>query len=100
MIMLTEIIPKWLSNLAVLSLGLIVGSFLNVVIVRLPLGKSVVKPGSRCPGCKKPIRWWDNIPLLSYVILRGKCRQCHKAISIRYPTIEFLTALLFLAVKY
>lgn len=80
-----------------LSVGLIIGSFLNVVVIRLPRGQSLVKPRSRCVECKKPIRWWDNIPLVSYFILGGKCRQCGQEISIRYPVIEALTALLFIA---
>lgn len=73
------------------------GSFLNVVILRLPLEKSLVKPGSSCPRCRKRIRWFDNIPVVSYLLLRGKCRNCKKAISARYPLVEFLTALLFFA---
>jgi len=83
-----------------LVIGLVVGSFLNVCIVRLPLRESVVKPRSRCPQCKKMISWRDNIPVLSYLLLGGKCRHCHKKISIRYPIVELLTgavaALLYL----
>jgi leader peptidase (prepilin peptidase)/N-methyltransferase len=75
--------------------GLIVGSFLNVCIGRLPAGESVVSPGSRCPSCRTPIRWFDNIPVLSYVVLGGKCRRCRASISIRYPITEMLTAVLF-----
>ena len=78
-------------------LGLIVGSFLNVVILRLPAHQSLVTPGSSCPKCQKNIRWWDNIPVLSYLFLSGKCRSCRHPISIRYPLIEMLTAFLFLA---
>lgn len=77
--------------------GLIFGSFLNVVIARLPEGQSIVRPGSRCPGCGVPIGWRDNIPLLSYALLRGRCRGCRTGISPRYPIVEFLTALLFVA---
>lgn len=80
-------------------LGLIIGSFLNVVIARVPYSKSLISPGSSCPNCKKKIRWWDNIPLISYGLLRGRCRNCKKGISIRYPVVEFLTALLFLTVR-
>ncbi len=69
-------------------LGLCVGSFLNVVIYRLPLGMSLAKPASHCPKCNNPIKWYDNIPLLSYIFLRGKCRHCHEPISIRYPLVE------------
>ncbi|HSB77415.1 MAG TPA: prepilin peptidase [Candidatus Methylomirabilis sp.] len=75
--------------------GLIVGSFLNVVIHRLPKGESLVVPRSRCPECHTPIRPWDNIPLVSYVLLRGRCRACKHPISWRYPLVEALTGLLF-----
>jgi leader peptidase (prepilin peptidase)/N-methyltransferase len=78
--------------------GLVIGSFLNVVIYRLPRGLSLVKPRSRCPGCEAPIRVYQNIPLLSYLYLRGKCAKCGIKISIRYPVVEFTTALLFIAV--
>jgi leader peptidase (prepilin peptidase)/N-methyltransferase len=77
--------------------GLIIGSFLNVCIYRIPLGKSIVFPGSSCPHCGKPIRFYDNIPILSYLILRGKCRFCRKPISIQYPLVELLTGLAFYA---
>jgi leader peptidase (prepilin peptidase)/N-methyltransferase len=75
--------------------GLIIGSFLNVCIGRLPAGESVVTPGSRCPRCRTPIGWYDNVPVLSYVILGGRCRNCKRSISVRYPAIELLTAALF-----
>jgi leader peptidase (prepilin peptidase) / N-methyltransferase len=78
-------------------LGLAVGSFLNLCIHRIPRGESIVTPASRCPQCKKPVRPYDNIPLLSYVALRGKCRFCKSAISLRYPLVELLTALAFWA---
>lgn len=74
--------------------GLIVGSYLNVVIYRLPLGKSTVLPRSRCPACGAPIRALDNLPVLSYLLLRGRCRSCGAVIGWRYPAIEALTALL------
>ena len=77
-------------------LGLAVGSFLNVVIYRLPLQKSVVRPGSRCPGCGYELRWFDNIPVLSWLLLRGRCRTCGASISIRYPIVEILTMVMFL----
>lgn len=74
--------------------GLLVGSFLNVVILRLPAGESIVFPPSRCPGCGKPIRWHDNIPLVSFILLRGKCRDCGSPVSWQYPLVELCTALL------
>lgn len=75
--------------------GLIVGSFLNVVIRRLPLDESLVRPASHCPACQAPIRPWDNIPVLSFLLLLGKCRACGTAISWRYPAVEALTGGLF-----
>lgn len=82
--------------------GAIVGSFLNVCIFRLPKGESIVWPGSHCPHCKKPIKFYDNIPLLSYLLLGGKCRQCHRSISLQYPLVEGITALssLLLIMKF
>ncbi len=77
--------------------GLVIGSFLNVCIRRLPNGKSVVKPASACPNCGDPIKPYDNIPLVSYLLLRGKCRACRTPISPLYPLVELLTGLLFLA---
>jgi leader peptidase (prepilin peptidase)/N-methyltransferase len=78
--------------------GACVGSFLNVVIWRLPQEKSIIRPGSHCPKCGNPIRWFDNIPLLSYVLLNGKCRKCKTPISLRYPFVEFLTAIVFVLI--
>ena len=77
-------------------LGLSLGSFLNVCIYRIPLKKSIVHPRSSCPHCGEPIRFYDNIPLLSYLFLMGKCRQCDHRISLRYPIVELLTGLLSL----
>jgi leader peptidase (prepilin peptidase)/N-methyltransferase len=74
-------------------LGLCLGSFLNVCIHRLPRDQSIVRPRSRCPSCKKAIAAYDNIPLLSYLLLRGRCRQCGQRISALYPAVELLTAL-------
>ncbi len=76
--------------------GAAIGSFLNVIIFRLPKGMSIATPSSFCPHCKKPILWYENIPIVSYIYLRGKCSGCHKPISIRYPLVEFLTGCLFL----
>ncbi|MHB1692774.1 MAG: prepilin peptidase [bacterium] len=75
--------------------GLVIGSFLNVVIYRLPEGKSLLFPASSCPDCKTKIKFYDNIPIVGYLLLRGKCRSCGKKISLIYPVIEFLTAVLF-----
>ncbi|HZI88870.1 MAG TPA: prepilin peptidase, partial [Candidatus Polarisedimenticolia bacterium] len=83
-----------LFEITVFVLGLVLGSFLNVVIARLPRGESVVSPPSRCPRCKTRIRPWDNIPVLSYLLLRGRCRQCRKKISWRYPVVELLSGIL------
>jgi leader peptidase (prepilin peptidase)/N-methyltransferase len=77
--------------------GLVIGSFLNVCIYRIPLGKSVVFPGSSCPHCGTPVRPIDNIPVLSYLLLLGKCRSCKKTISLQYPIVELLTGLVFYA---
>jgi len=77
--------------------GLAVGSFLNVCIRRIPAGASIVTPASRCPSCGTPIKPYDNIPVLSYLLLRGECRACGQRISPLYPAVELLTALLFLA---
>src|SRR5215211_6542024 len=79
-------------------LGALIGSFLNVVIHRLPLGESLVTPGSHCPSCGAPVRAVDNIPVLSWLLLRGRCRSCGAPISLRYPTVELLTAACFGAV--
>ena len=77
--------------------GLVFGSFLNVCIVRLPNKESILVPRSHCPLCKHPIRWFDNIPLVSYLLLRGRCRDCHARISPQYAVVEALTALLLIA---
>lgn len=76
-------------------LGAIFGSFANVIIYRLPKDESVVKPRSFCYSCKTPIRWFDNIPILSWFILRGRCRSCGARFSVRYPLVELMTAVLF-----
>jgi leader peptidase (prepilin peptidase)/N-methyltransferase len=79
----------------VFAFGLLWGSFLNVVIHRLPLGESVVKPRSRCPGCRQLIKWYQNIPVLSWLALRARCASCGIRIPARYPLVELLTATLF-----
>jgi len=73
--------------------GAMIGSFLNVCIHRLPKEESIVRPGSHCPKCKTPIQYYDNIPLISFLLLRGKCRYCQASISIQYPIVEAITAL-------
>ncbi len=78
--------------------GLPIGSFLNVVIWRIPLEESVVQPASHCPGCDQPIKPYDNIPVVSWLLLRGKCRNCHTNINIRYPLVEAFTAIAFAVV--
>jgi leader peptidase (prepilin peptidase)/N-methyltransferase len=75
--------------------GLLVGSFLNVVAYRLPRGESLVHPGSRCPGCRAAIAPYDNVPVLSWLLLRGRCRRCGTAISARYPFVELATGCLY-----
>ena len=77
--------------------GLALGSFMNVVIYRMPLKKSIIRPASSCPNCGKKIKFYDNIPLVSYLLLLGKCRYCLRPISLRYPAVEVLTGLLSLA---
>lgn len=80
--------------------GLVFGSFFNVCIYRIPQGKSIAWPASFCPHCKTHIRWFDNIPLLSYIFLLGKCRACKKPISLQYPLVELLTAVLTVLFVY
>jgi leader peptidase (prepilin peptidase) / N-methyltransferase len=79
-------------------LGALIGSFLNVVIHLLPLGESLVTPGSHCPACDAPVRAFDNVPVLSWIVLRGRCRSCGAPISVRYPAVELVTAASFAAV--
>jgi len=73
--------------------GAMIGSFLNVCIIRLPKEESIVTPGSHCPHCGTPIQFYDNIPLISYIFLQGRCRHCHRGISFQYPLVEGITAL-------
>jgi len=90
-----------MEEIFLICLGLVFGSFLNVVIHRLPLGRSIVRPGSACPDCGAGIRFYDNIPVVSYLVLRGKCRECGSRISVRYPLVELFTAFSFwLAHRY
>jgi leader peptidase (prepilin peptidase)/N-methyltransferase len=98
MIELSGFSEGWINALVVFS-GLVIGSFMNVVVARLPHRKDLVWTRSHCPKCKAQVAWYDNLPVLSYLFLRGRCRSCQTRISLRYPVIELLTALLFLAAK-
>jgi len=80
------------------ALGAIIGSFLNVVIHRYPIEESIVFPPSRCPACRARIRWFDNVPILAWLWLRGRCRDCRQPISPRYPLVELANALFYLAI--
>jgi leader peptidase (prepilin peptidase) / N-methyltransferase len=80
--------------------GLVVGSFLNVVVYRVPLGLSVSKPRSFCPDCRRQLAWWENVPLVSWLALRGRCRVCGLSISLRYPAVELTTGLVFALVAW
>jgi len=86
----------FLMNCFAFIFGAVIGSFLNVCIFRLPAETSIVKPSSRCPYCRHPIRYYDNIPIISYILLGGKCRDCGGKISWRYPLVELITGLLSL----
>jgi leader peptidase (prepilin peptidase)/N-methyltransferase len=86
--------------IAATALGLCVGSFLNVCIYRLPRGQSVVAPRSRCPKCGRSLGWFENIPVVSWLALRGRCRRCAAPISIQYPIVELVTALVWLAIVW
>lgn len=90
----------WIVGVPVFIMGACIGSFLNVCIYRIPEALSIVRPGSMCPSCRTPIRFYDNIPILSYLWLKGKCRFCGQKIPIRYPAVEFATGLAAYAVFY
>jgi leader peptidase (prepilin peptidase)/N-methyltransferase len=89
------LLPPGVPEIVLALFGLVIGSFLNVCIHRLPLKQSVVRPGSRCPDCGYALRWYDNVPVVSYAMLGGKCRSCARPISMQYPLIEAMTALVF-----
>jgi leader peptidase (prepilin peptidase) / N-methyltransferase len=93
-------IPPTFGYVLVGVFGAIIGSFLNVVIHRVPREESIVFPNSRCPSCGSVIAFYDNVPVLSYLALAGKCRRCKERISVRYPAVELLTGILFLAVAW
>ncbi|MBF0343260.1 MAG: prepilin peptidase [Nitrospirae bacterium] len=88
-------IPQYYLYFTFLTTGLLIGSFLNVCIHRLPLKLSIVRPPSHCPNCNKPIAAWQNIPLISYLVLRGRCHYCGLRISVRYPFVELLNGLFY-----
>ena len=88
----------WLIAAAVF--GACIGSFLNVVIYRVPLGQSLVTPPSRCPRCGYRLKWYDNIPVIGWLLLRGRCRECRNSISIQYPIVELVTAVLFVVIVW
>ncbi len=89
---------RWMFAAGLFVLGTVVGSFLNVVIHRLPRDQSIIKPRSRCPHCGETIRWYDNVPLVSFALLRARCRFCKQKISWRYPLVELLTGALLVAI--
>ena len=91
-------LPAWLAWGFVAVVGSVVGSFLNVVIYRLPREQSIVKPRSRCTKCKKMIAWYDNIPVVSFLLLKARCRNCKAPIHWRYPVVEAFTALMTVVV--
>ena len=93
-----QLVPFPVALVAVAAFGAVIGSFLNVVIHRLPREESVVFPSSRCPSCGTAIKPYDNVPVLSWLVLRGRCRSCKATINARYPAVEALTALLFVLV--
>jgi len=84
--------------ISILIIGFIFGSFFNVLIYRLPKKESILFPSSHCQNCNNEIKWYDNIPILSYILLRGRCRYCKEKISIQYPIIEFLTGIIFILI--
>jgi leader peptidase (prepilin peptidase)/N-methyltransferase len=94
------VIPAPVLGVFAFALGACIGSFLNVVVWRLPRGESLIRPGSHCPSCNAAIPAWANVPLVSYLALRGRCRACGAHISLRYPLVEALTGVLFVALLW
>src|SRR5262245_21582102 len=93
--MLDLVFGPWFVPIVAGLFGLVLGSFLNVCTLRWPKLESVVSPGSRCPKCQEPIRWYDNVPVFSWLILRGKCRRCGAGVSIQYPLVELANGLIW-----
>jgi leader peptidase (prepilin peptidase) / N-methyltransferase len=85
------------TGIVIFTIGLVIGSFSNVCIYRIPRNESLVRPGSHCPQCNKPIPFYDNIPVISYLLLKGKCRYCGQPIPLQYPIVELATGLFYLA---
>ena len=92
---MTGSLPGWVFPVGAGIVGLLVGSFLNVVVYRLPLGLSISRPRSFCPTCDRQLEWWENIPVVSWLALRGRCHTCHEPISARYPLVELSTGVSF-----
>lgn len=90
-----HLLPAWIWIAWFFLLGAVIGSFLNVVIYRVPRRMSIAWPPSHCPACKEKIRWYDNVPIVSWLLLRGRCRHCKAPISPRYPLVEALCGVLF-----
>lgn len=90
--------PSWFVLIVAAAYGLVLGSFLNVVIHRLPRGMSLLRPRSHCPACGAAVLWYDNVPVLSYALLGGRCRRCRTSIPIRYPLVELASGALLVAV--
>ena len=91
---MTEVPPALVGTLFA-AFGLVIGSFLNVCIYRLPLKQSIVWPASRCPSCERPLAWYENVPVVAWLALGGRCRTCHTSISVMYPIVELVTGALF-----
>jgi len=89
-----------ITTLVIFIFGTMIGSFLNVVIYRIPKGESIVFPSSKCQNCQTPLRWYHNIPIFSWLFLRGKCAFCKEPIAKQYPIVEFLTGLIFMALYF
>lgn len=90
----------YLLYISIFVMGLVIGSFLNVCMIRMPEGKSIAFPPSHCDSCDTPLKWYDMIPVFSYLVYRGRCRYCHAPLSIRYPIVEALNGLLYVALFF